>query len=95
VLTQTLDMIRTKLLADPALDESIRLFMTDDLLCNMIMRFVFFEAVAKMHQLFKAPEFQPRSHPAMPSTISSDADVQDGIVELAAILKGSEYIQKE
>merc|ERR1712070_517851 len=95
LLQETLDTIRVKLVGDQSLDESVKLFMTDDLLCNMITRFVFFEALVQIHTSFKAgDQFKPKSHPAMPTAVSSDPDVQNSIVEIATILKGSEYIQK-
>jgi len=76
------------------LNPSIRLFMTDDLLCNMILRFVFFDAVAQCHSLFKADlaKFRPRSQPAMPEKISGDAEVQGKIKELSKMLKDTQYI---
>jgi len=93
-LSQILDAIQAKLAADQDLDGSIRLFMTDDLLCNMVLRFVFFEAVTQLHSSFKESDaFRPKSVPSMPPAVSADEDIQNGIRELADLLNGSEYMQ--
>ena len=76
------------------LNPSLKLFMTDDLLCNMILRFIFFEAVAQLHSTFKAnlAEHTPRSRPAMPGAVSADGELQAQIKELAKIMKDTQYV---
>lgn len=93
-LNEILAAIHVKLAGAGDLDESIKLFMTDDLLCNMILRFVFFEAVTQIHSGFKGDPvaFKPRSYPVMPAAVSADPDVHGKIKELAKILKDVEYI---
>lgn len=81
-LMEIFEIIHTKLVAAD-LDESIKLFMTDDMLCNLILRFVFFDAVCHLHKSFKAQpdKFMPTCHPELPK-ISTDNEVQTKVMEL-------------
>jgi len=92
-LSQILALIQTKLAAAPELDHSIKLFMTDELICNLMLRFIFFETVAQLHSSFQEEAFHPRSTPAMPASLASDGEIQTKVKELAALLNGTEYIQ--
>jgi len=97
MLTHTLDIIHEQLIAaGPALDESIKLFMTDDLICNMILRLVFFQAVASLHTSFKGDaQCMPMSNPALPEGVAQDEAVLNSIVQLAEVLVGSAELSKE
>lgn len=92
-LSQILSSIQTKLSAAPELDHSIKLFMTDELICNLMLRFIFFEAVAQLHSSFQEEAFHPRSTPAMPASVAADSEIQTKVKELAGLMNGTEYIQ--
>jgi len=68
--------------------------MNDELLCNLILRFVFFDAITKLHMDFKAlaDAASPICHPALPP-VSTNSDVVSEIKELVAMMpSGSEYM---
>jgi len=92
-ITDIMQTIKTKLLAAGDLDNSIKLFMTDELLCNMITRFVFFETVVHLHSSFKGqPECAPKSNPPMPA-VSKDEQLIEKVMELAELLGDTECMQ--
>jgi len=93
-ISEIVQAIQIKLHATKGLDESIRLLITDDLVLNLVLRFVFFSLVAQLHFEFKGrPECAPQSNPAMPESLASDAELTGKVLELAGILGDSECMK--
>jgi len=94
-LSEVMSTIQGQLKSAPDLDDSIRLFITDQLVCNLILRFIFFQALTKLHTSFKAQaEFAPKSNPPMPD-VASNEEVAAQVLELAELLGDTEYMQKD
>lgn len=68
-------------------DPSYLNFLGDDFLRLLLCRYIFCDAVLRIHRAFKASQFYPRSHPALPELdILENPTLQRYILDLASQL---------
>jgi len=68
-------------------DPSYLNFLGDDFLRLLLCRYIFCDAVLRIHRAFKASQFYPRSHPALPELdIIENPTLQRYILDLASQL---------
>jgi len=68
-------------------DPSYLNFLGDDFLRLLLCRYIFCDAVLRIHRAFKASQFYPRSHPALPALdIIENPTLQRYILDLASQL---------
>ncbi|KAI9208764.1 protein SCAI [Polychytrium aggregatum] len=68
--------------ANQNLDKSVKRFMQDDFLRQLIIRFVLCDAILHCHNAFKESKHLPASYPALPPSFSSAPEIVNKIQEL-------------
>ncbi|KAJ3333869.1 hypothetical protein HDU76_002195 [Blyttiomyces sp. JEL0837] len=77
------------------LDKSIKKFMQDDFLRQMIIRFVLCSVILHMHANFREPKHQPSSYPPVPPGLLTATEVTSKIQDLATASNCAQLFPRE